>query len=64
MPHAIYLGGDSYPADAHCEEQVVSELNRSLGLVFTRQSELLPTETEAAKNWLTLASRYEHIQKN
>lgn len=63
MPHAIYLGGDSYPGDAHCEEQVVSELNRSLGLTFTRQSELLPTETEAAKNWLTLASRYEHIQK-
>ena len=63
MPHALYLGGDSYPDDAHCEEQVIGELTRRLGLTFTRQSELLPTNTEVQKNWRAPESRFEQIEQ-
>jgi predicted alpha/beta-hydrolase family hydrolase len=63
MPHALYLGGDSYPDDAHCEEQVISELTRRLGLTFTRQSELIPTDTEVQKNWREPESRFEQIKQ-
>jgi predicted alpha/beta-hydrolase family hydrolase len=63
MPHALYLGGDSYPDDAHCEEQVISELTRRLGLTFTRQSELMPTDTEVKKNWRSPESRFEQIEQ-
>jgi predicted alpha/beta-hydrolase family hydrolase len=62
MPHFLYLGGDSYPGDAHCEEQVISELTHRLGLTFTRQSEMMPADPEEQKNWLVLSSRYEQIQ--
>jgi hypothetical protein len=64
MPHVLYLGGDSYPDDAHCEEQVISALTLRLGLTFTRQSELMPANPEAQHNWRELASRYEQIEKN
>ena len=63
MPHVLYLGGDSYPDDAHCEEQIISELTQRLGLTFTRQSELMPVNPEAQHNWRELASRYEQIEK-
>jgi len=63
MPHVLYLGGDSYPGDAHCEEQVITELTHRLGLTFTRQTDLIPIDPEEQKNWLVLSSRYEQIQK-
>ena len=62
MPHVLYLGGDSYPGDAHCEEQVIRELSHRLGLSFTRQSELMPADPEEQKNWGVLSSRYKQIQ--
>jgi hypothetical protein len=63
MTHAIYLGGSSYPGDAYCEEQVISELTSTLGLTFTRQSDLMPVDAEAQKNWLDPASRFEQIEQ-
>jgi predicted alpha/beta-hydrolase family hydrolase len=63
MPHALYLGGDSYPDDAHCEEQVISELTSRLRLTFTRQSELMPNDTEAQKEWRASESRFQQLEQ-